>query len=254
MGIFKLDERGHYSMPARLRRILAAAAWIVIWQLLALAIHNTILLAGPIDTIFALLELAKKGTFWGSVWQTTARILLGFILGSAVGIGTAYFANSNAWLEDFIRPFVLALKSIPVASFVILLLIWLGNKNISVMICGMVVFPILYLSTLEGLKSTDVRLLEMARVYRMPGSRRLRYIFLPHLKPFFKSAFKLAIGMSFKSGIAAEVIGQPLGTIGNGLYLSKIYLETADLFAWTIVVVLISFICEKIVSLLFDLI
>ncbi|MBQ8031686.1 MAG: ABC transporter permease subunit [Butyrivibrio sp.] len=115
-------------------------------------------------------------------------------------------------------------------------------------------FPILYLNTLEGLKSTDVKLLEMAKVYRMPGTRLLRYIYLPQLKPFFKSAFKLAIGMSFKSGIAAEVIGQPLGTIGNGLYLSKIYLETADLFAWTIVVVLISFICEKLISLLLDLI
>ena len=116
-------------------------------------------------------------------------------------------------------------------------------------ICAMVVFPILYLSTLEGFLSTDVKMLEMAQVFRMPRLRTVRYIFLPQLKPFFQSAFKLAIGMSFKSGIAAEVIGQPLHTMGNGLYLAKVYLETGELFAWTIVIVLISFICEKILAL-----
>lgn len=241
-------------MPKSIRRILAAAAWVIIWQLVAIVVNNRILLAGPIDTVIALLGLVGTAIFWGSVWQTTGRILLGFVIGSLLGIVLAYLARLKTWLEDFLRPLVSALKSIPVASFVILLLIWFGSRNISIVICSMVVFPILYLNTLEGLKSTDVKLLEMAKVYRMPGTRLLRYIYLPQLKPFFKSAFKLAIGMSFKSGIAAEVIGQPLGTIGNGLYLSKIYLETADLFAWTIVVVLISFICEKLISLLFDLI
>ncbi len=92
-------------------------------------------------------------------------------------------------------------------------------------------------------------MLEMTNVFRMPKTRVIRYIFLPTLKPFFQSAFKLAIGMSFKSGIAAEVIGQPLRTIGNGLYQAKIYLETGELFAWTIVIVLISFVCEKILAL-----
>ncbi len=228
-------------------------AWILIWQLVAIVIHNKILLAGPIDTVMALGSLIQTSSFWGSVWQTTGRILLGFLFGSVIGIILAYVAHEKSWVEDFLRPLVSALKSIPVASFVILLLIWFGSSNISVIICAMVVFPILYLNTLEGLKSTDVKMLEMAKVFRMPAGRRLRFIFLPQLAPFFKSAFKLAIGMSFKSGIAAEVIGQPLNTIGNGLYLSKIYLETADLFAWTIVVVLISFICEKIITKVIDI-
>ena len=235
------------------RRIVAAVVWIIIWQLVAMVIHNKILLAGPIDTLLALGSLSQTSGFWDSVLQTTGRILLGFLLGSAIGIILSYIAYTRSWVEEFLKPLIAALKSVPVASFVILLLIWFGNRNISVIICAMVVFPILYLNTLEGLKSTDVRLLEMAKVYRMPAGRVLHYIYLPQLKPFFKSAFKLAIGMSFKSGIAAEVIGQPLHTIGNGLYLSKIYLETADLFAWTIVVVLISFICEKIITKVIDI-
>ena len=242
------------SLPKFVRQLVATLVWIIIWQLVAVIIHNKILLAGPADTVMALAALAGTGGFWNSVWQTTGRILLGFLVGSLIGIVLAYVAGTRIWVEEFIKPLVSALKSVPVASFVILLLIWFGSRNISVIICAMVVFPILYLNTLEGLKSTDAKMLEMAKVYRMPAGRTLRYIYLPQLTPFFKSAFKLAIGMSFKSGIAAEVIGQPLNTIGNGLYLSKIYLETADLFAWTIVVVLISFVCEKVISKLIDII
>jgi NitT/TauT family transport system permease protein len=155
-------------------------------------------------------------------------------------------------IRDFLKPLVLAVKSVPVASFVILLLIWFGSRNISVIICMLVVFPILYLSTLEGLLSTDGKMLEMAKVYRMPRGRVIRYIFLPGLKPFFQSSVKLAVGMSFKSGIAAEVIGQPLHTMGNGLYQAKIYLETGELFAWTIVIIFISFIIEKILELVME--
>ena len=236
-------------MKKVVRKIVPVLIWLLIWQLVAWIIHNRILLAGPIETVKALINLSRSADFWKSIAQTTWRILLGFFLGSILGIVAAYLAYTKEFIADFLKPFVVALKSIPVASFVILLLIWFGNRNISVIICAMVVFPILYLNTLEGLLSTDRKMLEMAEVFRMPGLRVIRYIFLPALRPFFQSAFKLAIGMSFKSGIAAEVIGQPLHTIGNGLYLAKVYLETGELFAWTIVVVLISFICEKILAL-----
>ncbi len=235
-----------------LNRILAIAAWLIIWQVVALIVHNRVLLAGPLETVKTLVSMAGSGEFWQSVLGTTERILLGFVAGSVLGIVLAYCAYVKPVIEDFLKPLVMTLKSVPVASFVILLLIWFGSMNISIIICAMVVFPILYLNTLEGLRSTDVKLLEMAHVFRMPGDRKVRYILLPQLKPFWKSAFKLAIGMSFKSGIAAEVIGQPLHTIGNGLYLSKIYLETGELFAWTIVVVLIAFICEKILGFVVD--
>ncbi len=240
------------SKDTLINKIVPAIAWILIWQLLAIIVHNKVLLAGPLETVRALGSLAGTGDFWSSVGQTTCRILGGFLAGSVIGIGLAYAAYKKPVIESFLKPLVLTLKSVPVASFVILLLIWLGSRNISVIICLMVVFPILYLNTLEGLKSTDIKLLEMAHVFRMPGGRAVRYIFLPQLKPFWSGAFKLAIGMSFKSGIAAEVIGQPLHTIGNGLYLAKVYLETGELFAWTIVVVLIAFICEKILGLIID--
>ncbi len=237
-----------------LKKALPIIAWLIIWQLVAVLVHNHILLAGPFDTLKALMGLIAGGEFWNSILQTSLRIILGFLIGSVLGIAAAFLAYSKEIFADFLKPFVVALKSVPVASFVILLLIWFGSGNISIIICAMVVFPILYLNTLEGLRSTSVELLEMSHVFRMPLSSKIRFIYLPQLRPFFKGAFKLAVGMSFKSGIAAEVIGQPLNTIGNGIYLSKIYLETGELFAWTIIVVLIAFICEKIIGKIIDLI
>ena len=232
--------------------IIPVAAWLVIWQLVAMAVHNHILLAGPLDTVRALAGLAKEAEFWNSIGNTTLNILLGFFIGTVTGIALAFLAYLKEPVGDFLKPLVLALKSIPVASFVILLLIWFGNRNIAIVICALVVFPIIYLNTFEGLSATDARMLEMAGIYRMPVTSRIRYIFLPQLHPFLRGAVKLAIGMSFKSGIAAEVIGQPLHTIGNGLYQAKIFLETGELFAWTITVIVISFICERILLAAFD--
>lgn len=240
---------GRFQVKKVLKKVILVIAWLCIWQLVAFIIHNKILLAGPIETLKALLTMSQSADFWGSIAESTWRILLGFFIGSVLGILASYLAYTKEIVREFLQPFVVTLKSVPVASFVILLLIWFGSRNISVIICAMVVFPILYLSCLEGLLSTDRKLLEMAGGFRMPKARVIRYIYLPQLRPFFQSAFKLAIGMSFKSGIAAEVIGQPLHTMGNGLYLAKVYLETGELFAWTIVIVLISFICEKILAL-----
>ena len=237
-------------MQKIVKRIIAAAFWVLVWQALAMIVHNKVLLAGPVETVATLGRLIGDNSFWQSVASTTGRILAGFVAGSALGIVFGYLSYTNEIVRELLRPLVLALKSVPVASFVILLLIWFGSRNISVIIVAMVVFPILYTNTLEGLVSTDKKLLEMARVFRMPREREIRYIFLPGLLPFWQGAFKLAIGMSFKSGIAAEVIGQPLGTIGNGLYQAKIYLETGELFAWTIVTVLVAFICERVVLFL----
>ena len=137
------------------------------------------------------------------------------------------------------------MKTVPVASFVILALIWTGSKNLSVFISFLVVYPMIHVNTKAGLISADRELLEMAEVFHVPFIRRAFYIYRTALYPYLKSACRTALGMGFKSGIAAEVIGVPDGSIGEGLYLAKIYLSTAELFAWTVVIILVSSLFEK---------
>ena len=155
-------------------------------------------------------------------------------------------------LRDFLEPAVTLMKSVPVASFVILALIWTGSQHLAVLISFLVVFPILYVNTLAGLQSADIRLLEMARVFRVRPLRRVRFIYLPALLPYLSGGCRVALGMSWKSGVAAEVIGLPSHSIGEHLYMSKIYLETDGLFAWTIVIIGISVLTERLVLFLLN--
>ena len=137
------------------------------------------------------------------------------------------------------------MKSVPVVSFVILALIWAGSKRLSLFISFVVVFPMIYESVLAGLASADFRLLEMAQVFQIPFTRTFRFIYLPALLPYLAANCRSAIGMGIKSGIAAEVIGIPEHSIGEQLYTAKIYLETDRLFAWTAVIIAMSWFLER---------
>ena len=140
---------------------------------------------------------------------------------------------------------MLAIKSIPVASFIILALILFSSRNLAVPISFLIVLPVLYSNVLGGIRAADSQLMEMARVFRIPVGRSIRYVYLPQVMPYFLSACGSALGLCWKSGIAAEVIGMPEGSIGEQLQQAKVYLDTPDLFAWTLVIVLVSLAFER---------
>ena len=161
-------------------------------------------------------------------------------LAAAVAAVLALAAGRLRVVEILLQPYVLAIKSVPVASFIILALIWLKTSYLSLFISFLMVFPALYTNILVGIKSADGQLLEMAQVFRVPWKRRLRMIYLPAIRLFLLAGSATALGMSWKAGVAAEVIGVVSGSIGERLYDAKIYLQTADLLAWTVVIVAMS--------------
>lgn len=221
--------------------------WISIWYLAALCVGNSILLATPLQTLQRLAELVVTLTFWQTIGLSLLRIAGGFFLGSLIGILLAAVSYKKSFVEELLVPVMSLLKTVPVASMVVLLLIWWGSSLLAVSICFIVVLPQMYINTLEGLKSTDKKLMEMAEVFKLPLKNRFFYIYRPTLKPFVTSSMKIALGMSWKSGVAAEVIGTPDFSIGERLYLSKIYLDTAGVFAWTAVIIVLSVCFEKLV-------
>ena len=131
------------------------------------------------------------------------------------------------------------------ASFIILCLIWLNSSNLPIFIAFLMVLPVIYTNMLQGIKSTDKKLLEMAEVFSLKKLRRIKYIYMPQLRPYIQSACSISLGLCWKAGIAAEVIGIPEGSIGEALYQAKIYLNSRDLFAWTVVIIIISIVFEK---------
>ncbi len=236
-----------------IKKIGIIVFWVIIWQIAAFIIHNDILFAGPIQTISSLVKMSGDPSFFNSVISSYLHIMSGILIGILLGTLLGSLSYKVGILDEFLSPIVLMMKAVPVASFVVLVLIWAGNTNVSVIISSLVVFPIVYSSVLSGLKNSATKLIEMAYVYRMPAVNQIRYIFIPAVMPVFKNAVSLSVGMGFKSGVAAEVIGQPLSSMGNGLYNAKIYLDTGELFAWTVVIVLVSWITEKVIVLLLSL-
>lgn len=234
------------KQPAfRLKKAVIILFWLFVWQAVTMAINNEILLTGPVPMLKALSQQAVLADFWRSVGLSFWKISLGFLSAFAAGILAGSAACRFPFIQELLEPVVTLVKSIPVASFVILALIWVGSKNLSVFISFSVVFPMIYINTIAGIKSTNPKLLEMARVFSMSGFKKLFYIYRPALLPYLLSGCRTALGMSWKSGIAAEVIGVPGHSIGEKLYMAKIYLNTADLFAWTFVIIIISALFEN---------
>ena len=229
------------------KKFIILLFWLGVWQILAMCVDNFLLVVTPLQALRALLTLAGQVEFWRSAFDSLWRIAFGFLLGAVLALLLAAISYRYPLAEEVLRPFMIFCKAVPVAVFAVLLLIWWGSSMLAVAICFLVVFPNIYLNTLEGLKSADRGLLEMAEVFRLPLGTQFFYIYRPALKPFLLSAFQLSLGMCWKSGVAAEVIGTPSHSIGGALYLAKIYLDTADLFAWTAVIVVLSVFFEKII-------
>ena len=229
----------------RIRKYLVWLFWIAVWQTANLLIHNNIIFVGPLDMVKALAEQAADPAFWATILNSFARISLGFLGAFALSILLGSLAYLFPLVKELLDPVMLLIKSVPVASFVILALIWIGSRNLAVFTSFLVVVPMVYVSTLSGLKHTDKKLLEMARVFRMPMWKRIHYIYVPALLPYLVNGCRTALGMSWKSGVAAEVIGIPEGSIGEQLYYSKLYLDTAGLFAWSFVIIIISALFER---------
>lgn len=223
----------------------AVLVWLLIWQLGAMAMDQQILLVSPIAVLIRLGTLAVEPSFWKAVGFSLLRITGGFFLGAAVGTVLAALSARLRRVEELLAPLLLAVKSIPVASFIILSLILFSSRNLSVLISFLMVLPVLYEGVLGGIRAMDKQMLEMAQVFQIPTPRRVRYVYLPQVLPYFRAACASALGLCWKSGIAAEVIGMPTGSIGERLQQAKIYLDTPDLFAWTLVIVLVSLAFER---------
>ena len=234
---------------ALLEKIAAVAVALTVWQVACMIIGQDILLASPIAVVQRLFELIKEADFRHTVQFSLCRIAAGFFCAFATGSVFAALAGRFRVVEILLHPFIVIAKTVPVASFIVISLIWLTSSNLSVFIAFLMGFPIIYTNILQGIKDTDKKLLEMAQIFNISAGKKIMYIYIPQLKPFVLSACSVALGLSWKAGIAAEVIAIPGGSIGEMLYESKLYLDTAGLFAWTAVTLILSIALEKLVIL-----
>lgn len=234
---------------SKIKRIMIKAgvivAWLLLWQLMAVMVDSEFLFPSPVSVIKRLSELAVTADFWKAAAYSLGRISLGCAAGILVGTLFGTVTAFSKPLYEFFSPLLVTIKTTPVASFIILLLVWVKRSGIPIIIAFLMVVPILWSNVAEGLRNADKQLLEAAKIFRFTRIRKIKGIYIPSAGPSFTAGCTTAIGFSWKAGIAAEILAIPPDTVGYNLHYARINLEYDDLFAWTAAVIAMSFLLEK---------
>ncbi|WP_411682142.1 ABC transporter permease [Clostridium thailandense] len=228
------------------RKISILLFWILIWELCSLFVNKPILLPSPTEVSKILILLMIKASFWKSIFTSISNVIFGLFISISIGIVIGVAAGLNKFFEEFLEPLLVCVKSTPVMSIVILALVWFKSSYVAIFTAILVCFPIIYTNVLQGIKSVDIQLIQMAKVYNVKGIYIIKDIYLPSIKNFIISGVLMCLGLGWKVTVTSEVLSMPRYSIGLNLLNAKATLETAELFAWTIVVVLLSFIFELI--------
>ena len=223
-----------------------AAFWLAVWIFAAALVAQPLILPGPGAVALALLRLVCDGGTWAILAGSGARILGGLALAAVCGGVLAGISSRSRAFARLVAPALSFVKATPVACVVVLLLIWLGSARVSIAAVFLMALPGVYFSLVEGLAQVNKPLEQMFRLHGVRGWR----LFCAHtwreVLPFVLSCARAVIGMSWKAGVAAELIGMATGTVGERIYQAKLLIETADLLAWTVLVVAASWACERV--------
>jgi len=225
--------------------------WLLVWEIANALIGSSIIIVSPRVTFARLFALGRTAAFWQTIFTSMRRIMSGFGLAMVCGIVIAMVSAKFKLFHMLILPAINVMNAVPFASFIILALFAMGTNNLAIFVPFVMVLPVIFHNTYKGITATDPLLLEMAGVFRVPYWKRVLYIYVKTVAPYILSAAQVGIGFAWKSGIAAELIGQVRGTIGGNLHIARIHLETADLFAWTMSIVLLSYAMERLFLLAF---
>lgn len=237
-------------MTKRMKAVAAAGAvaafWLAAWVFAAALVAQPLILPGPGAVVVALLRLVCDANTWAILAGSGARILGGLALAAVCGGLLAGISSRSRAFARLVAPALSFVKATPVACVVVLLLIWLGSARVSIAAVFLMALPGVYFSLVEGLAQVDKPLEQMFRLHGVRGWR----LFCAHtwreVLPFVLSCARAVIGMSWKAGVAAELIGMAAGTVGERIYQAKLLIETADLLAWTVLVVAASWACERV--------
>ena len=230
------------------KKILILLLWLILWQLLAVGIGRPLVLPGPLDVCISLRDMLWEAAFWRSIAGSACHIGAGFLAGCAAAGLVACGCRLIPLLEEFLSPFMAFLKAVPVAAFIVLLLMWTGSGYLSVPVSALMVFPVVFQGIMGGFSDVPEQMEQMGEIYRLRARDRYNLVRRLPLRVHVGSALKVSAGLAWKAGVAAEVIGVTAASIGEQLYMSKIQLEMARVFAWALVIIVLSLLFEKLLS------
>ena len=236
--------------------VIPLVFWLVVWQVAAWIVGDSyfqaglhlqekhLLLPGPWTVLSALAGLVGEPEFWQAAGLTLLRVFLGLLIGGVLGVLIAVLTSVSVWCDRILSPMVRVIRATPVASFILLVFLWVQTGRVPGVISALMVLPVVWGNVSKGIRQTDPMLLEMAEAYRFGFGKKLKRVYVPSVAPYFNAGVETGLGLAWKAGVAAEVLCHPKLAIGTQVYVSKLNLEIPDLFAWTAVVILLSFLVE----------
>lgn len=221
-------------------KLAAIVFWLLIWHFISKAVGLKIILPSPLDVLNKLVELVQEQKYWIAVGLSFVKILVGILIGTAtamiLSVLTAKFKTFNILFGIPLN----VIKSTPVASFIVIALVWVKSAYLATFITSIMVLPIVWSNMHQGISTVDKKLLEVGKCYNFTAFKKVKMIYLPHLRSFLSASITSAAGLGWKAGIAAEVIASPKDAIGAYLNNAKVYLETEEMFAWTATILVLS--------------
>lgn len=242
----KLSKKSLIKLISTIASILF---WVLVWAIASLKVGNEFLLPDPILTAKRLFELSAEKEFWISASSSLLRILMGIIIAVAFGTLGAVLSSTLNAADSLFSPLLTVIKATPIASFICLAYLWIKPSTLPIFITALIVLPIVWSNVASGIRSVNKELIDVAKIYDFSPPKKLLRIYIPSVLPYFLAACRSSLGMAWKAGIAAEVIAPTDKAIGTEIYFAKAYFETPDLFAWTLTVIILSILIEKLLIL-----
>ncbi|AOY75281.1 ABC transporter permease [Clostridium formicaceticum] len=234
------------SKKKALDNAFAFLFWLTLWQITYFVLQRDIYLPSPLSVFTQLKELVFLRIFWESIAYSIYRVILGVFLSTILGITMGIVCSAYRFVYNLVNPLMVAIKSTPILSFIIIALVWFSSSHVPIFTCFLMCFPIIWTNIMTGLANVDPKLLQMAKLYRIKKRMIVKKIYLPTIIPYFSTACITSLGLGWKVSVAAEVLSHPKNAIGSQLYSAKIYLDASGLFAWTLVIILLSLLFERI--------
>ncbi|RKX84912.1 MAG: ABC transporter permease [Spirochaetes bacterium] len=234
----------------RLIGLISTLFLLLLWKIISIKIGADIILPPPEDVLIRLIEISKSINFWQSILKTTTRTLYGFTLSFGLGFITGIACGSSKRVSAALSPLISVIRAIPVMSIILIAMIWFRTDMVPVFVCFLMIFPIITANVSQGISEVDRSLIEMASAFKLSRLNILFHITIPSTIPFVLAGVRAAVGVAWKSVIAAEVLSLPVKAIGTGIQFSQMNLETAEVIAWTVIAVILSKVSEFAVELI----
>ena len=225
----------------------SVALMLIVWQLLAIYFDSDFILPSPGKTFMTVIRLFADPDFFSVAGMTIIRGLIGFLISAFLGLALGVIAGMSPGFNAFLNPVLVTVRSVPVIAIILLALIWFNPGSVPVFIAFLTMFPFICTNVIDGIRSVDKDIIEMARFYRISRRRIISEVYIPAIMPFVISGASSAMGIGWRAIIIGEVLSQPKYGIGTMMQAQQTYLNVDAVIAWTIIAVLISYGFEKII-------